>query len=310
MQRRVLYVVNPVAGAGQGRSRWSGFQDRFRGRIPVGSGVFTQRPGDAVGLSQDAAAHYDLIVAVGGDGTIREVAEGVLGVGLGDRVELAVVPIGTGNDFARSLGVSSLETACQALETAQACRKDILRVTCTTAGGEVVRHALSFAAVGIIGELLKRTTPRVKRCFGHRLSYPWALIQALWAYRAREMTVSCADRRWAGRFLFAGVSNTETAGGGMKLAPGAQTDDGRLNVNLIEDLGRFQAMFQIGRLYSGTHTSHPSVRYFSASELSVESRPPMEVAVDGDLIGASPAHFQLVSRALAFLSVPPVASEW
>jgi len=123
-------------------------------------------------------------------------------------------------------------------------------------------------------------------------------LRALWSYRSPFMRITCDGQLFEGRFLFAGVSNSETAGGGMKIAPGAQTDDGLLNVNLVASMGRWEALKQLRRVCKGQHTTHPSVRYLTALSLDVETESPMDVAADGDLIGHTPAQFRVLPKAL------------
>ncbi len=248
-------------------------------------------------IAHEAAHKYELVVAVGGDGTVLEVAGGIL-KSAATRTALGIVPFGTGNDFARNSGIHDEDRAHAALTQGQTRFVDVIEARCIVEGKPSVRHALLFAGVGIIGESLKRTTPLVKRLFGQRFAYPVGILRALWSYRSPLMRITSDGQLFEGPFLFAGASNSETAGGGMKIAPGARTDDGLLNVNLIGPLGRWETLKQLRRLRSGEHITHPNVRYLTATTLEVETESRLEVAADGDLIGFTPAQFRVLPKAL------------
>ena len=224
--RRTLFIVNPVAGACRGRKRWERFRRDFRGESIPFDEVITARAGEAIQTARERAGDYEVMVAVGGDGTAFEVAGGLLSAANG-RAALAVVPVGTGNDIARALGIHSWSDARHALAHGCSAPIDVIRVECFVDGKEAVRHALLFAAVGIAGESLRLTTPGVKNVFGERLAYPAGLLRALWNYRAPLLRVTRDQQVSEERFMFVGASNSEWAGGGMKIAPGARMDDGR-----------------------------------------------------------------------------------
>jgi diacylglycerol kinase family enzyme len=109
------------------------------------------------------------------------------------------------------------------------------------------------------------------------------------------------------QFLFVGASNTEIAGGGMRIAPGARIRDGLLNINLIGAMNRWAALKQLGRLCRGQHTRHPKVKYLTARTLSIESASSLEVAADGELIGHTPAMVSVRPNCLAVLTPIPSA---
>ena len=258
---------------------------------------FTTLPGDAASLAQKAAGTFDVLIAVGGDGTVSEVAHGILS-GPADRTSLAVVPFGTGNDFANTLGIRTEANAIASLISGKRKSIDVIEVHCVVKEKPVVRYGLLFAGVGIICECLRRTSNMVKWMFGQRMAYPVGLAWALCTYRSPRARVCCDQRTYHERFLFVGASNTEIAGGGMKIAPGARIDDGELNVNLVQALGPWQSLRQLARLRRGEHITHPAVRYLPARKLEVDADSALEVAVDGDLIGHTPACFSIRSKGL------------
>lgn len=297
IKHRALFIVNPTAGAGRGRVRWERFRRELERVGLAGEAVFTTRAGEAMQIARERAGGYEVLLAVGGDGTAFEVASGLLAAG-NSQCALGVVPVGTGNDISTALGIRCLSEARQALVEGRMGAIDVIQVECWVDGKPAVRHALLFAGVGIASESLRLTTPRVKKLFGERLAYPVGLLRALWSYRAPLLRITHDQQVEAKRFLFVCASNSECAGGGMKLAPGARMDDSQLNLNLIEALGRWAALRQLRRVCQGRHTQHPKVRYLTATELSVEGEIPLEVAADGELIGHTPARFLIKPKAL------------
>jgi diacylglycerol kinase (ATP) len=294
---RVLFIINPTAGANQAGTRWTALEGRLRQAGVQAEPRFTTAPGGATEVARQAAGVYDLIVAVGGDGTASEVADGLLSA-KSNSTALAVMPFGTGNDFAAALGVRTEGDAIGSIVSGRTRFVDVIEIQCGSKPKPVVRHALLFAGVGIVSETLRRTTGTVKRIFGTRLSYPVGLAWALCSHSSPRMRIQCDARNYDERFLFVGASNTEIAGGGMRIAPGARIDDGLLNVNLVRALGRLEGFKQLRRVCRGQHTTHPQVTYLAARSLEVEADQPLEVAADGDLVGYTPARFEIRSEVL------------
>lgn len=318
MTRRILFIINPAAGGGRGRQNWEEFERgvlRATGGVPeLGTTgdcaskapallkkVFTTAPGEAKRIAARASGNYDVLAAVGGDGTVWEVANGIL-TAKEKRAGLAILPCGTGNDIARNAGVRNLDDAWSTLRRGSSTPIDVIEVQCCADSKAEVFHALSFAGVGIIGPLLRAATPTAKRLLGQRLAYRLGLLRTLCSYKPAPMRIKCDGQAFEGRFLFLGASNGEHAGGGLRLAPGAQINDGLLNINLVMAVGRVDGLGQLGRLARGQHTNHPKVRYFQSRRISVDAELPLEVAVDGELVGHTPARFEVKPRVLSLFA--------
>lgn len=300
MPKQIGFIINPASAAGRCPARWAELHDQLRQDGIQGQSRLTARPGDAVRFAQELALECDIVVAVGGDGTLFEVASGLLLSGA-TNTALGVIPLGTGNDAARQCGISDITQARLALRGNRTKTMDAIRIHCQAEGAPVLRYALLFGAVGIAGEALKKTTPLVKRVFGQRLAYPVGALRAIWTYRAPQMRVTCDGQTWENRFLLVCASNGELAGGGMRLAPGARIDDGLLDVNVCEAIGRWATVALLGQVCRGRRMSHPKLRYFNARTVTIEADPPLEVAADGERIGQTPAQLEVVPQALKIL---------
>jgi diacylglycerol kinase (ATP) len=300
MSRRALFIISPEAG-NQTLEQWHRFETELKGIQLAYDQVLATRPGHPIELAHDMASGYDVVVAVGGDGTVYEVINGLMACPE-NRPALAILPFGTGNDSASAAGIHHPSDTFQALATGKMRSIDLIEIRCQTHGAPCVRYAMLFASVGITSDLLKHTTPRLKRLCGRRLAYIAGLLFALRTYAPGPMKVTCDGVTTQRRLIFACASNGETFGGGIRIAPGARLDDGKLNVNLIEAVGRLEALRHLQRLRQGRHTDHPKVCYKTALTLAVETDPPSEVAADGDLIGQTPAVFQVRPQAITLLT--------
>jgi diacylglycerol kinase (ATP) len=300
MARRSLFIVNPAAGAGRAGDLWAQVRRELSSRDLSPEAILTTRAGEATAIARAAASKCDRVIAVGGDGTVSEVAEGLLGVTEG-QCALGIVPLGTGNDFAQTISILGLPDAFEALAADHRRMIDVIEVHCVANNKLLHRHALVFAGAGIIGPTLRHTTPLAKKLLGRAGAYRAGLLRALWHYQPADMRVTCDEVASQGDYLFLGASNGAEAGGGMRLAPGARIDDGLLNVNLVGNLSRWESLKQLRRLSRGQHTAHPQVRYFTARNVTLESDPASEVAADGEIIGHTPARFAVKPRALPVL---------
>src|SRR6059036_1603767 len=311
MNRRILLIVNPAAAVGSLARRWESLLVDLDARKLKADHVLTDGPRHAISLAREASRSYDVIAAVGGDGTVNEVASGILLAGEA-KTALAVIPFGTGNDAAHLLGIRSLEDAVNALVSGTTRAMDAIEVRCHDAGKQVTRFALLYAAVGFAGELLKCTTPTVKRLFGPRYCYSVGFFRALLDFKSPTMWVRCDDREVNGRMFLVSAGNAEIVGAGtMRLSPGAKVDDGKLNVNVIGDLGRLDTARWFPKVLRGMHTTHPKVRYFPATSVTVECEELMEVQMDGELFGHTPATFQVRPKAIRVVVGQSVCNrEW
>jgi YegS/Rv2252/BmrU family lipid kinase len=302
MKGKILLIANLSAAAGCATRRWDKLLVELQSRGVQADHVITECSGHAISLAREASRSYDVIAAVGGDGTVNEVASGILLAGEA-KTALAIIPFGTGNDAAQLLGLRSSEDAIRALVSGTTRTMDAIEIRCHEAGAELNRYALLYAAVGFAGELLKCTTPTVKWLFGPRYCYSVGFFRALLGFSSPTMRVRCDDREFRGRMFLVSAGNAEIVGAGtMRLSPGAKVDDGKLNVNVVEDLGRLETARWFPKVLKGLHTTHPKVHYFGATAVTIECEKAMEIQIDGELFGHTPATFQVRPGAIRVVS--------
>jgi len=295
----IFVIANPVSGTGGSVEAARRLASTLRGHGAQVELCLTQYPEHAIELARRAAASVDTVVAVGGDGTVNEVATGILQAG-STACRLGVFPLGTGNDVALHLQIRSLEAATAALLEARARRIDVVEVRCGQGSWESPRFALLFAAIGFATDLILHTTPAIKRRFGQRLSYSIGFLKALLAHRAPLAHVRLDQEERDGRFLHLCAGNTEWGGGGvMRLSPGARWDDGWLDLCLIPERSRLGILQAFPKLLRGTFPSEPGVVYRRGRSLEVRCEPPALVQCDGTAMGSTPATFRIRPAALS-----------
>jgi diacylglycerol kinase (ATP) len=299
-------VVNPKANAGRDQGvRLRQFREALARDGHGVRMVETTGPGGGVACAQSLAGEVDVLLAVGGDGTFCEVVGGMLTADRGSVGAVAPVSFGTGNDVARHLGLRREAEVLTALRAYQAGgpdrvrRMDVLEVRCRAGGREVVRHGFLFAAVGFASDILRYTTPRVKRWFGPQLSYSVGFFRALAKWQPVPLRVSTERGQIEEPLVVALAANAPHAGGGgMRIAPGADLADGLSDVSLIRALGRGAIARQFFRLTQGTHIRHPRVDFFRSGWMEVDAATPQPVALDGDVVGETPLRVRVLRQAV------------
>jgi YegS/Rv2252/BmrU family lipid kinase len=301
---RPLVIVNPRSGGGLTDKQWA----RVRGALTEGLGeldsAFTSGPRDAsVIAAREAGGGRRLILALGGDGTISEVADGVLAAGAGATTEIALIPRGTGGDFRRTLDLPhDPGAAARHLRDARARPVDAGRVRYRTPeGGEGIRHFVNVASFGFSSAVASRANASSKR-FGGRLAFFGATVRALFSYENTDVWLSLDGRpRERHRLLMAAVGNGRFFGGGMKICPEARLDDGALDLVAVGDFSRTDVLTRIGRLYEGTHLTLEDVasaRVTSLTAEPVDAALRIPVELDGETPGFLPATFDVLPGAL------------
>ena len=315
--RRALLIRNPASASSREQAQRL---ERFVAGLAAGGVAceirVTRYPGHALEWARTESAGFDCVIAAGGDGTVHEVASGLIASGC--RVPLAVAPFGRGNDIAQVAGVVGVagigdasdpdQAAIRAILQPRPVTLDTIRVTWRGEGesSDRVRHAVLFGGVGFVGELLRQTTPGVVRLFGPRWCYSAGFFRALFSFRPPVLRVRSASGEQVLNHAVAVVAgNAPFAGGGlMRIGPGASMTDGVLELTLIEAVGRWELALQFLRLLKGTHVHHRQVRFVRGTWLEVSAEPPQWIAVDGELLGTGPVRFEVAPHSLTLLTGP------
>jgi YegS/Rv2252/BmrU family lipid kinase len=287
-----VFLVNPASANGATGRRWPELQARAAELGLRGDTLVSERPGQLTELARAAAADHELLVVVGGDGTLNEVVNGVAGLG----IELAVLPSGTGQDFGRTHGIPRrFDDAVRAALTGDAKQVDL---GCVTLGDGSARVFANVGSVGMSGAVARRANSMTK-ALGGRVTFYYALVREFATWQNTEVTVTFDGGERRGRMHDVVVANGRWHAGGMQLAPDARADDGLFDVILVGDVTKLDFVTTSPKLYSGRYVTHPRVEVLRTSTLSVEAEAPLPVELDGEPAGALPARFEVLPSALS-----------
>jgi YegS/Rv2252/BmrU family lipid kinase len=257
-------------------------------------------------LARDAVAGgAQLVVAVGGDGTLNEVVNGVAG----RAVELATIPIGTGMDFGRTYGIPTrFEDAVRVALAGSTRTIDAGRVAYRTwAGDEAERWFANVGSVGMSGAVAQRANG-MSKALGGKVTFFYALTRVFLEWRNTEVTVRLDGSERNGRMHDVIVANGVWHGGGMMLAPDAAPDDGVFDVVLIGDVGKLDFLTTAPKIYKGKHVHHPKVEVLRSARVEVDAPVRLPIEVEGEQVGTTPATFAVVPAALRVRVPTPSAS--
>ncbi len=294
---QAVVIVNPTAGRGMAGKQVPEIRRLLGANAAGWVWQHTQKRGDAEGMARQAAqVGTPLVVAVGGDGTLHEVVNGVLGTG----TTVGLIPYGTGNDFARALGLfGNLEAACRALTEGVIKHIDIGVIEGKNTEGP--RHFLVLSGTGFDARTAQTVNSGIRGLSGP-LAYVWGAILTLKDFQPFTLTLTLdSEPPRTVQAMFVSFANVETTGGGMKIAPGARVDDGCLDICLAEKVSKLTLLYQLSQVFSGKHILHPAVSLLKARTLTVDADPPQPLLIDGEVCGTTPATVRLLPGVLPFM---------
>ncbi len=287
-------IFNPIAGSIVNRSR---LLKQLR-RLNPRKLRLTQRAGEAETYARDAIrARCDYVIAAGGDGTLNEVINGIATPHRTRGVCVGLVPLGTANDFARSIGLpASVEDNIDILRAKQTDPIDLVRVT-----SDRTRYFVNVSAGGFSGLVDEKLTPEIKSTWGP-LAYLRSAAAALPELHAYQTSIVFDDvERLMIELYNVVVANGQFVAGGLPIARQADLRDGLLDVVLVPKRPPAKMVLLAAEMLLGNHLSSNAVIFRRAKKISVRSQPGMWFNVDGELVGNEPAIFQIVPRGLEFV---------
>ena len=307
MSAPLAVVLNPAAGRGRARRQWPSLAIKLKNAFGTFKLYTTTLPGEESALAEQAySAGARHILAVGGDGTVNGVLNGLLECTPGDPLapdwHLSTVPAGTANELASTLGYTSTDIAVARIAKRNEQWFDLLHATYTNPeGNRASRSAFAAVSWGAAAEISYRTsTSKVLKRLGGRFSYYAVTLIVTLTYPYFEGDITIDDRGERKIRHYTGlVCNLETLGGGMKLAPGASPRDGIGDMLLFEDIPRKDILLQPPSwLFEGNHISHPEVSLAQGKRFWVNGPGNVRVDADGEAIGSLPLEVNVVPGTL------------
>ena len=307
---KVGVIMNPIAGGGGLKRGWSDIEAALAQHFGAFEMRETQAPGDAERLALVfAASGCDLVIAAGGDGTASETADGLLQAFTesGRRVELGILPCGTGVDFARGLGLpKDFRAAIARIASGGPRRIDAGRISYVDDHGALAsRHFINIASLGLSGatDRAVNADKRKGRVSAKALFF-WRTVLEFVRYRFQDVRITVDDGEPVeARVALVAVANGMFFGGGMMIAPDAELDDGLFEVVIVRVAGKLGLIRDLRLLYGGRHRNHPAITILRGKKVAVE---PMGsglanaalVDIDGESPGRIPATFEMLHGAL------------
>lgn len=240
---------------------------------------------------------YERIVAVGGDGTVHEVINGLMALRPETRqsVRLGVVPAGSGNDFSRNLDIPrDARALAMLLASGEAVSADVGLVN--------GRFFANVAGVGFDAEVA-RFANRVPKVIPGTITYLVGVFAQLALFRNAGIRLWLDGKLLERRVLLVAIGNGARYAGGMHICPGARMDDGLFRVIVVRDLPKLEVLRVLPKVYPGTHVEHPAVEVYDAREVRIEGNRDLSIQADGEIVGTIPNTFQLVPRALRVIGL-------
>jgi diacylglycerol kinase (ATP) len=298
--KRAHLVLNPSSGRERGPEHFEQLRDALSHRFGQVTTTVTSGDGDAErGAAAAAADGCELLFVAGGDGTVNEAINGLSGAGALGRVTVGILPFGTGNDFAATLGIpTEPDEALAVLFAGREIRSDLGRVN-----GRVF---VNTSGGGFIGEVSVAVTPQLKTVAG-RLAYLIGGAQVLLEFEPVDTTITIqpgAVRIRKALYAFA-VCNSRLIGGGRLIAPDALIDDGLLDVCLIDAMSALEFVALARKVAQGEHVSDPRVSYFQASAVDIEMAREVNVNTDGEVFSVRKCEYRVLPKVARFLAGEP-----
>jgi YegS/Rv2252/BmrU family lipid kinase len=291
---RIAAVVNPRSAGGKTARRWPEIARALEKRLgPITTRFTESNRGGTTPARELLQEGYDFIIAAGGDGTINEVANAYLENDQPVRPEarLGILPLGTGGDFRRTLGIGSgIEAAIETLADGIPLPIDVGKAKFLGNDGQTrTRYFVNVASFGMGGEVATRSQ-NAARSLGGTVSFLWATFQTCFRYWGRRVRLELDGSKLPGEFFITNVAvgNGEFHGGGMHPCPNAILDDGMFEVTVIDYLGMFELARDIRILYSADVYRHPKVHHYRARRVVAEADEATYLEVDGEPLGRLP----------------------
>lgn len=300
--REFFFVVNPASANGTTKTVWREIGEYLKEKGVEYDFAFTAGPNHATKLTTDAIQKgYKWIVAVGGDGTVNEVVNGFSIEGkFSENPSLGIISRGTGCDLIRTLGIpKEYQGAVEILKDKKTREIDLIKLEYLNHQGEKEgRYCVNISDVGLGGYVAQRVNHTSKSA-GGLWSYLRGTLLSILKYKNRQGRVMVdGNEVYSGVFSLIAAANGKYFGGGMKLAPMAELDDGYISTIILGDMGKGELFLNLAKVYDGSHLTHPKVKYYKAKEVIIDSEQRLPLEVDGENPGFGPVKYSIAEKVI------------
>lgn len=299
-----MVIINPNAGRRKGEKDWPKIDLLLRQRGFSFEYAFSKYPRHAIDIARESVEQgFRNIIAVGGDGTVNEVVNGVF---LQKKVPtsevtLAVIPVGTGNDWGKMFHIpNNYQQAIDIIARGKSFLQDAGIVDYHSGKTKYSRYFINIAGIGFDAVVAKKTNSRKEKGKSNPFSYLMALFSSLLKYNAceAEITAGRSANKMNASLFSMNVGICRYNGGGMKQAPHAIPDDGLFDLTIIRKVKKRRVIRHVRKIYNGSHLKLPYVSSLRTDTVSITSRCPISLEVDGESLGHTPLEFSVIPSSI------------
>ena len=288
---KLLFIVNPSAGNGNAGKEWPEIEKEIESNFPEHECVLTERPGHATELARNGAIKgFDTIVSCGGDGTLNEVINGVAG----SEIRVALIPLGTGSDFGKSIGIRSIQDALKVLKSGRTEKVDLANVTFDETGTS--RTFINILEIGFGAEVMKYVNSHSKAGKNSFLIGVLSVLMKLKRFRVKFEL----DKLQEMDTIEVIVANGKYFGGGMLASPGSIISDGNLDVHILKPVSKLTTLLRLKNLMNGTYIEKNFSYEFRGKAFHFLGKGNL-VEMDGEVVGNTPISISLLEKGVNFV---------
>lgn len=284
--RKIKFIINPAAGHGESKDAIKKIHDKMKASGFKYSISISGYEGHVETIAKEAVEElYTDVVAVGGDGTVLETFNGIFN----NNINLGIIPAGTGNDFAKMLGISkNIDKALDKIVEGKTKKIDIGIVN--------NKYFLNVVGMGIDGEIVEKTS-KVKKILKGSAAYVYSTFSSLAQYKCKNVRIEIDGEVYYRKVFLVAVGNGKYFGGGMKITPGAEIDSEDFEVVIINKMSKPKFTILFRKVFSGKHVHEDPVEVFYGKKIKIESMDNLLVNADGNIIGDSTANIHILPKA-------------
>lgn len=302
MNNKWFAIVNPYSGNGKTQKNWPLILKTLKKNNIDIEYSFTSGQGRGIDITRQVLdSGYKKVIAVGGDGTINEVLNGLMFEGEEklEGIEMAILDNGTGSDFVRTINQKSgISEFLKVLQGNKSIMVDVGSVDFEGFDGtKKKRYFLNAANIGIGAETVNRVNQGSK-ALGSKVTYFTGTVMTFLKYRNTDIACQINGREINGPLCGLVICNGRYMGGGMQIAPQAQINDGYFDVVVLEDINKLKFLTLLPLIYSGKHTVIKNISMYRCKSLSLKSKDPLLLETDGEVPGIIPSTFEIIPQCL------------